>query len=175
MCPMSSRASGGALAASLITAAIVGFAGGAYFGTQAEGASADDPGAQGTTPGTSTGGGTEPGETPSAGETTEGTDPAGGVTLAVQQTAVGPNERIDLSGTVEPAAADLVLRLQRRVDDGEWEDFPESGADQLTATTRDDGTFGTWVTTGQSGQNAFRFVLADDDQVVSNEVEVTVG
>lgn len=169
---MSSRASGGALAASLITAAIVGFGGGAYFGSQSGG---DTPSDTETTTGDST---TPVGETP-AGETPPATEteaPAGDgtPTLAAGQTAVAANERIDLTGTIDPPAEGVVLNIQRSVDGGDWEDFPEPGA-PLTTTTNADGAFSTYVTTGRSGTNAFRVVRADDDSVVSNEVQVTVS
>jgi hypothetical protein len=171
MSPMSSRASGGALAASLITAAIVGFGGGAYFGSQSGG---DTPTASETTTGDST---TPVGETPADGETPPATEtPAGDgtPTLTAAQTSVAANERIDLTGTIDPPAEGVVLNIQRSVDGGDWEDFPEPGA-PLTTTTNADGAFSTYVTTGRSGTNAFRVVRADDDSVVSNEVQVTVS
>lgn len=161
---MSSRASGGAFAACLITAAIVGFAGGAFFGTQAGAEEPNgSPSITNTTSAPPGGNGDNPG-----GEETE--PAATGVTIEAAQESVGANERIDLTGALEPPEEGIELRLERSVDGGEWQAFAD-----ITATTNADGGFSTWVQTGQAGENTFRFVRADDDAVASNEVTVTVG
>lgn len=168
---MSSRASGGALAASLIMAAIVGFAGGAYFGTQADGNTGGPnqdnsetaaPGTEAPTDGTGGDAGDEQGEP----------EPEGaGLTLSANPATVATNERIDLTGSIESAEGDVVLRLERSVDGGEWTVFELNSA----LTTNADGAFSTWVQTGQSGENSFRVVRGDDENVVSNEVQVAVS
>ncbi|WP_199521570.1 hypothetical protein [Jiangella anatolica] len=167
---MSSRASGGALAACLITAAIVGFAGGGYFGSQADGGT---PSASETTPGGTTPGG---GDTPAGGEqppATETETPAGdgALTLASEQTEISSGGRIDFTGSIDPPEEGIQLRLERSVDGGDWETFPLT----TQPVTNADGGFSTYVTTSQSGVNAFRLVREDDDSVVSNEVQVTVS
>ncbi|HEY9410403.1 MAG TPA: hypothetical protein VIP77_12545 [Jiangellaceae bacterium] len=159
-----SRASGGAFAACLITAAIVGFAGGAFLGTQAGAGESDNASSNDPTSTVS-----EPdGTTPSApAEETPST--ASGLTLEAAQKQVAASERIDLTGTLEPAAEGVELQVQRSIDGGDWQDFP------VTATTNADGSFSTWITTGQAGENSFRVVRADDDAVASEPVTVTVG
>lgn len=165
---MSSRASGGALAACLIIAAIAGFGGGAYFGSQADGSTpsgSETSGTDGTTP---------VGETPGDGESpAESETPAGdgALTLTAGQTEVSSGGQIDLSGAIDPPEEGVQLRLERSVDGGEWETFPLNNQ----PVTNADGTFSTYASTGQEGTNTFRLVREDDDTVVSNEVQVTVG
>lgn len=164
MCPMSSRASGGALAASLITAAIVGFSGGAYFGTQAD----DDPPPDDTSEvADPTDGGTDA-TTPSEDEPDDEAAESG-LTLTADQTAVAPNEQIDLSGSISPAEGGVEVQVQRSIDDGEWEDFPANW------TTNDDGTFSGYIYSQREGVNSIRVVRGDDDSVVSEPVQVTIG
>ncbi|PSK97237.1 hypothetical protein CLV30_12336 [Haloactinopolyspora alba] len=168
---MSSRASGGALAASLITAAIIGFAGGAYIGTESEQtASGNEPTTESSTDGSGTDASTQP--EGDGGEPTENeSSPETGLTLAADPQSVTTSERIDLTGSIEPAKEGVVLRLQRSVDGGEWKTFSLS----TPITTNSDGTFSTWVQTGQSGENSFRVVRKDDSSVVSDPVAVTVS
>lgn len=168
MSSMSSRASGGALAACLITAAIVGFAGGGYFGSQSGG---DSPSASETAAPDDT---TPVGETPADGETPAETDTPSGdgaLTLTAGQTSISPGGQIDFSGAIEPAEEGVQLRLERSVDGGDWETFPLNNQ----PVTNADGAFSTYASTSQTGTNAFRIVREDDDSVVSNEVQVTVG
>jgi hypothetical protein len=169
---MSSRASGGALAASLITAAIIGFAGGAYFGTQADGSANANaaPPSSGTDGPSSTGGpdaSPPSGQTGSPGATGQPTD--GGLTLTAQETSVAASDRINLSGTLSPPEAGVEIRIQRSIDGSAWEDFP------VTMTTRDDGTFSGWIQSQRTGVNSIRVVRGDATTVVSNAVEVTIG
>lgn len=165
---MSNRASGGALATCLIIAAIVGFGGGAYFGSQSDGSTPSDT----ATTGDST---TPVGETPAGGETPAATEttPAGDgtLTLSAQQTEISSGGRIDFTGTVDPPEEGVQLRLERSVDGGDWETFPLNNQ----PTTNADGTFSTYASTSQTGTNSFRLVLESDDSVVSNEVQVAVG
>lgn len=165
---MSSRASGGALAACLITAAIVGFAGGGYFGSQSGG---DSPSASETAAPDDT---TPVGETPVDGETpaeTEAPSGDGALTLTAGQTEIGSGGQIDFTGAIDPPEGGVALRLERSVDGGDWETFPLT----TQPVTNADGTFSTYATTRQSGTNTFRLVREDDDSVVSNEVQVAVG
>lgn len=167
MSPMSNRASGGALAACLITAAIVGFAGGGYFGSQADG----------NTPTTSetTGDSTTPvGETPAGGETPPATEtPAGdGIpTLSADPTQVAPSGDINFAVTIEPAEEGVELQIQRSVDGGEWENFPNVSL----IVTDANGAGTSRVNSQREGVNSFRVVRVDDDSVVSNAVDVTIG
>ncbi|PZF80620.1 hypothetical protein [Jiangella anatolica] len=150
------RATAGALAACLSIAAVIGFAGGAWFGSR------PDDGAR-PSDSTSTGPGTQaPGEPV----------PEEGVTLAADPVSVPPNGLIALAGTLAPAEAGVQLRLQHRVGDGEWQDYPASRP--ITLTTRDDGSFSGSVATDAPGPNAFRLINADDGEMVSNEIAVTV-
>lgn len=167
MSSMSSRASGGALAACLITAAIVGFAGGGYFGSQSDGGSPsasetnapDDTTPVGETPG---------GETPPETEAPAGD---GALTLSAGQDSIAPGGQIDFTGTIDPPEEGIQLRLERSIDGGDWETFPLNNQ----PVTNADGAFSTYASTGQTGTNTFRLVREDDDSVVSNEVQVTVG
>lgn len=165
---MSSRASGGALAASLITAAIIGFGGGAYFGSQSGGD--DTPNPSETTSGDST---TPVGEAPAGGETPATETPAGdgALTLAAAQTEIGAGGQIDFSGSLDPPEEGVQLRLERSIDGGDWETFPLNNQ----PVTNADGAFSTYASTSQAGTNSFRLVREDDDSVVSNEVQVTVS
>ncbi len=165
---MSRGASGGALAAFLIIGAILGFAGGAYFGSQS-GANANELNSA-TTP---------VGEVPGAAPPSDGSAPSdaasepagdGAITLAAGKSAVAAGERIDLTGSIDPAEEGVQLQVQRSLDGGDWEDFPVS-----PMTTKADGTFSTWVQTSQAGDNSFRVVRVDDSSAASEPVVVTIG
>ncbi|RIQ22861.1 hypothetical protein [Jiangella rhizosphaerae] len=166
---MSSRASGGALAACLITAAIVGFAGGGYFGSQSGGG--DTPSASETAAPDDT---TPVGETPDGGETPAETEtPAGDgtITLSADPTQVAPNGDINFAVTLNPPEEGVELLIQRSVDGSEWEPFPNVSAIETDAN----GTGTSRVNSQREGVNSFRVVRADDESVVSNEVQVTIG
>lgn len=151
------RATGGALAACLVVAAVLGFAGGAWFGSRPDdgGAAGDartsDPDAQG------------PGEP---------APPAEGLTLTADPVSVAPNDLIALAGTLAPAEGGVEVTLQHRVGDGEWVDYPASRP--LTFTTREDGSFSGSVATDAPGPNFFRVVNVDDAEETSPEIEVAV-
>ncbi|TDC50828.1 hypothetical protein E1212_13845 [Jiangella ureilytica] len=155
--PPPSRATAGALAACLAVAAVLGFAGGAWFGSRDGGADpagdarTSDPGAPGE------------GEAP----------PAEGLTLSADPVEVAPNDLIALAGTLAPVEDGVEVSLQHRVGDGEWVDYPASRP--LTFTTRADGSFSGSVATGAPGPNFFRVVNVDDPDEASNEIEVTVA
>lgn len=164
---MSSRASGGALAACLIIAAIVGFGGGAYIGSQSGGGSPSD---SESTSGDSTTpvGDTPAGETPPATETPAGD---GAITLSADPTQVGPSEDINFAVTMDPPEEGVELIIQRSVDGGEWEAFPNVSP----IVTDANGAGTSRVNSQREGVNSFRVVRADDESVVSNAVDVTIG
>lgn len=91
--------------------------------------------------------------------------PATQITLTTGQTAVGPMQRIDLSGSY-PGGDGAILVVQR-FQAGQWGDFP------VTASVSG-GSFSTYVQTGQSGVNRFR-MKDSDSGATSNEIKVTVG
>lgn len=159
---MSNRASGGVLAASLITAAIVGFGGGAMLAS-----SSDDDSAQAAPPVTST----EPADAGPAtsAEPSETSAPATGLALTAAQSAVASGERIDLTGSITPAEPGISLQIQRSVDGSDWEDFP------VTAATNDAGTFSTYVQSSRKGENRFRVIRSDNPEVASEPVAVTIS
>lgn len=157
MYAMSSRTTGGTLAAWMIIAAIVGFAGGAFAGTQSDN---DNP--PRTEPNSST---TTPANTPKA---TKKPDP--GLELTADKPSVGAMDEITFSGKVTPAQAGVQLRLERNVEGAGWEPFPNIS----TWTTDDKGAFSSTAASGQTGQNKFRVVQVDDESKKSNVVTVTI-
>lgn len=163
---MSRRASGGALAACLILAAIIGFAGGAYIGTLAN---PSEPSPEETVA-AGTPGGDQP---PAGGETPEA--PESGLTLEVGQTTVPPNGPINLTGTLEPAEAGAEVKVQRSLDGGAWGDFPGGDRPPITYPVDAAGAFNGEIYSGQAGVNSLRVVRVDDPTVVSNVVQVTIG
>ena len=74
-------------------------------------------------------------------------------------------EQIDLTG-VYPGGEGAILQVQR-FEGGSWQDFP-------VTVSVSDGTFSTYVQTGQGGVNRFRVVDTDSGKP-SNEVKVTIG
>lgn len=98
-------------------------------------------------------------------EPSESQEPETGISLQSGQTAVGPMERIDLTG-VYPGGEGAILQVQQ-FENGSWGDFP------VTASVSNE-TFSTYIQTSQPGVNRFRVVDTDDDEV-SNEVKVTIG
>lgn len=172
---MASRATGGTFAAFLISGAILGFAGGAIIGTQADGSeNGESPDSSATaTVDPETDGGDTGGTAPDATDEPEDDEtPAGdgAVTLTAAQGSASTDERIDLSGAVNPPEEGVRLQLQRSVDGGDFEDFPVG-----PLTTNADGGFSTYVMSGRKGENAFRFVMVDDPSVASEPVVVTIG
>jgi hypothetical protein len=177
MSGMASRATGGTFAAFLISGAILGFAGGAFLGTQADGSDngGNNPNSSATAPadGGQTGGDASGSESPETGESPDASEePAGdgAISLTAAQDTVAASERIDISGTIDPPEEGIQLQLQRSVDGGEFEDFPISPWE-----TEADGSFGGYVQSSQAGENSFRVVRVDDDSVVSDEIVVTIG
>jgi len=116
---------------------------------------------------------TEPSATePTTEETTDPTADAEGPTLTASPTAVGVSEEIYLEGSFPDVGAGVTVQVQRR-QDGTWLDFPDSTS-PVTATTQDDGSFSTYVLTGQTGVNVWR-VVALDTGAATNSARVTVG
>jgi hypothetical protein len=93
------------------------------------------------------------------------TKAAKAITLQAGSATVSAMQRIDLSG-VYPGGEGAVLQVQRKGEDGKWEDFP------VTAAVSGQ-TFSTYVQTGRSGLQRFR-VRDSDTGEVSNVVAVTV-
>ncbi len=157
---MSTRASRGAAAAILVTAAVVGFGGGVIAGSAV---GSEDPGNENSA---STSASQSPSDTP---------QPAAAITLSSAKTAFATNEKIDLTGALEPAAGGVELKVERSLNGSDWDSFPDPD-DQVTATTKDDGTFSTYVQTGREGENQFRVVgLVGEDFIESEPIVVTVG
>src|SRR5690625_2210551 len=175
---MASRATGGTFAAFLISGAILGFAGGAILGTQADGSEGDNgtPNSSATSPADPGGGagadgsGDPPASDPADGagdesgdeaddptdEPTEGSDGDAALSLSAQQDSVGASDRIDIAGTINPAEEGVSVQLQRSVDGSEFEDFPVDPWE-----TDADGEFGGYVQSSRSGENEFRVVLIE--------------
>lgn len=92
-------------------------------------------------------------------------EPESSISLQAGQTEVGAMERIDLSG-VYPGGEGAILQVQQ-FENGAWGEFP------VTASVTNE-TFSTYIQTSQPGENRFRVVDTDNDEV-SNEVRVTIG
>jgi len=155
---MSTRASPGTASAVLVAALVLGFGGGAFAGNLGSGseASAGSPPAASTASPTSS-------------------TPASSVSLLAPQTSVGANEKIDMTGQLEPAEADVEFTVERSLDGGDWSVFPDAD-DPVTVTTRDDGSFSTYVITGRVGQNQFRVVgQVGDERLESEPVTITIS
>lgn len=145
----------------LLTAAVIGFLAGALVAVTG-GPGTSDPAATGS-----------PAVTPSptATSTPTSTTPVDAeIRLDADRAAADTDELIRLEGVVSPAGAGRTLQVQQSVDGIGFVDFP------VTATTRNDGSFGVWVRTGRVGTNEFRMVTTlDGQQVVSNAVTVQIS
>ncbi|MET0916182.1 MAG: hypothetical protein ABWY81_08290 [Jiangellaceae bacterium] len=153
---MSTRASPGTASAVLVAALVLGFGGGAFAGNLGSGSEAS-------------------GSPPAATASPTPSTPASSVSLSAPQTSVGANEKIDMTGQLEPAEADVEFTVERSLDGGEWSVFPDAD-DPVTVTTRDDGSFSTYVITGRVGQNQFRVVgQVGDERLESEPVTITIS
>ncbi|NEE01618.1 hypothetical protein [Phytoactinopolyspora halotolerans] len=169
---MSKRASGGTLSAFLILAAIVGFAVGAYLGTQSgddaepSAASTDPPGTD-TPDGDSTGAPSDGDEQDEDGED----EPSGGsgASLELSQSTAGANATIEYTLTLDSGEAGVLMQMQRNVDGAGWENFPIDARE-----TDDNGQISGNVQSSRPGQNAFRMIGVNDDSIVSSEAVVTI-
>lgn len=169
--PQTSRAPAGTAAAILILAAILGFGGGALAGNA--GGDNQEAAAQSTA---------DPGSDTTADEEAEADDPEDeeatpGVTLRSPQDGgtVASGDQIDFEGQIDPPVGGVTLTVERSLDGGDnWETFGSSGP--ITAETRDDGTFSTYVYSQREGPNHFRLVgQGPDGWLESNAVVVTIN
>lgn len=64
---------------------------------------------------------------------------------------VSPGERITLTGSFPDLDGGTTLQVQRR-EDNKWQDFP------VTARTKADGSFSTYVLTSRTGKTAWRMI-----------------
>ncbi len=148
---------------SLIAAAVVGFGGGAVIASN--GGDENDPQSVST-------------DTPAGGETPDPTASAetqaseGGITLQSPLTAAAPGQEIPLTGSIEPAAGDVILTVQRDLGDG-WQTY---GNTPVTATTRADGSFQTTIAPTRTGAAQFRVIgQVGGLEATSNPVPITIG
>lgn len=107
---------------------------------------------------------TEP--TPTQDRTSRKPPPSGAV-LQASPTTVRSYQQIDLSGRFPGLQAGVTLQVQRKTGT-RWADFP------VTTTTREDGSFSTYVQTGQSGLNKFRMITVPTGETTST-ASVQVG
>jgi hypothetical protein len=157
---MTSRAFGGLAVVVIVMAAAVGVAIGA--------ATAPDGNDPGATPGLSA-----PASTPA---TTPSSTQAASVTVELTAPeSAAANNRFELTGVVSGGAGGEQLQVQRRLDDGDWEAFPED--EPIVSEPEDDGTFSIGIETARVGANGFRIATTDANgvQVFSNEVTVQIG
>ena len=91
--------------------------------------------------------------------------PAELIILRAAQNAVGPMERIDLTGEYAGGEG-AILRVQQ-FEGGGWSEFP------VTASVSG-GTFSTFIQAGAIGLNRFRMLDTDNGEA-SNEVKVRIG
>lgn len=172
----SGRASAGTATAILIIAAIIGFAGGAIAGNSANGGNDEPLAGETQDPVTDS----SPDNASDDGNDENGDDnesePGGGVTLNASPSSVSAGDRIDLTGRIDPPAANVELRVERSVGDTEsWDSFPNAD-DPVTATTNANGEFSTWVQSSRQGVNHWKLVgTVDGEFVESNVVEVTIN
>ena len=89
----------------------------------------------------------------------------GDISLQAADNEIESGEKIYFSG-VYPDGEGAILWVQRWKE-GSWEDFPAS----FTVTN---GTFSSYIFTGQTGLNRLR-VINKEDGTVSNEIRVRVG
>ncbi|WP_166356025.1 hypothetical protein [Phytoactinopolyspora limicola] len=170
---MSRRASGGTLAAFLILAAIVGFAGGAYLGTQ----SGDgEPSAAPTAPidpdnsdDNSDNDADENDNDPNDDENGDDTS-SGAITLSFTESSVSPGSQVAYSGRIESGEEGVTLKLQRSINDGPWEDFPVT-----PRVTDANGEFSGTVASSREGENRFRLVGVNDESLASETATITIG
>jgi hypothetical protein len=89
----------------------------------------------------------------------------GAITLTADRREVFPLESVNLDGEY-PAGIGSILQVQRFVGSS-WTDFP------VTISVDPDGSFDSFIQTGQEGDNIFR-VYDGATGTASNEIEVTV-
>ncbi len=175
--PAAKRASAGAAAAILIITALLGFGGGALLGN----AGGDDPQAPVAETPDGTSGTDQPDESP--GPDDEETPAAGDGTIVVQSAYDGGQataanggdcgncDLIDLA-VEAPSLAGETLWLERSLDGGAtWEQF---GTSPRSVTLDSNGGGSDQIFSGRDGENQFRYVLRDGDEVVQASNVVVV-
>jgi hypothetical protein len=85
------------------------------------------------------------------------------------------NNRFELTGLVSGGSGGEQLQVQRRLDGGDWEGFPED--EPIVSEPNEDGTFAIGIQTARVGANGFRIATPslDGQLIFSNEVAVQVG
>jgi hypothetical protein len=146
----------------LLTAALVGFLGGALAAVTT--GTDQDLALPGSSPAV-----TSP-VAPTPSPTTGSTAAPATLTLAADRGRAKTDELIRLEGRLEPASGGVRLQVQQSVDGADFVDFP------VTAQTRSDGSYGVWVRTGRVGSNQFRMVTqVQGRSVVSPPVLVQIS
>jgi len=93
---------------------------------------------------------------------------SGEITLQASPLSVSPGSRIDLTG-IYPTGEGLVLKVQRKMGGGSWEDFP------VHPVAVSGSQFSTYILTERTGSQSFRMVEVDRPQNTSNVVKVQIG
>ncbi|HEX6197929.1 MAG TPA: protein kinase family protein [Jiangellaceae bacterium] len=115
----------------------------------------------------------EPTEEPT--ETEDPADEEPALELEQPPGEVGSGAQIDLDGSIEPAVEGVSLRVERRLDGGDWQPFPDESG-QIVATTDQNGAFSTYVITSRQGTNDWRLVgEIDGEPIESNIVTVVIN
>jgi hypothetical protein len=85
------------------------------------------------------------------------------------------NNRFELTGVVTGGTGGEQLQVQRQLDGGDWEAFPED--EPIVTQPEEDGTFAIGIETARVGANGFRIATpgADGQLVLSNEVTIQIG
>jgi hypothetical protein len=156
---VTSRAFGGLAVVVVVVAAAVGVAIGA--------ATAPDESDTGAAPVTSA-----PISTPG----TTSPPQASGVTIELSAPeSAAANNRFELTGIITGGTGGEQLQVQRQLDGGDWEAFPED--EPIVTQPEEDGTFAIGIETARVGANGFRIATpgADGQLVLSNEVTIQIG
>ncbi len=98
-------------------------------------------------------------------EPTADPSPSGDLQLSVSPVAVGPMERINLTG--QWPGHDAVGLAVQRFEGGQWIDFGVQARVKV-------GAFTTYIMTGRTGEQRFR-MFDPGSKTASNEVTVTIG
>lgn len=170
--PEPKRTTGSTLAAWLIIAAILGFAGGGFIGVQTGGDANAEPQARPTT-------GTQPNEgdggaEPEPTNAPETSDPAASISFDASSLEVTGADRVTFTGSLTPAEGGVELVLMRSVDGGEWTIFPSADNPVDPFVTKDDGSYERYVENLRTGDNTFKLVHSEDSTIESEPLTVVV-
>ena len=173
--PAATRASAGAAAAILIITAVLGFGGGALLGNA--GGDPQTPAAAGVD------GTADNTDAPDGEPSDDATPPAGDGTIVAQSSFDGGQataanggdcgdcDLIDLA-VEAPSLAGETLWLERSLDGGTtWEQF---GTSPRSVTLNSSGVGSDQIFSGRAGENQFRYVLRDGDEIVQASNVVVV-